>query len=211
MLSALVSQAEPSDGTGFLQSLQGTYIELFSAQTCLSPEYASLWHTEAAKYVGEDNADAAVKRLTASCQGTLIGEKAISAYTTPDKFRFCCSFKQNVAKITFNGNHISGVDKHGQEIFAHQYHFVGKDSDGNYIYESDDSNDDEFRFFWMRPDSPSETFHIEFRYGSDKQQLTQLMTGKYAFWMASGVREYKTEEHKNSIILFVGENLGEKK
>ena len=60
----------------------------------------------------------------------------------------------------------------------------------------------------MRPDSPSETHHIEFRYGSDKEQLTQLMTGKYAYWKASGVREGHEDEYKNSIILFVGENLG---
>ena len=84
------------------------------------------------------------------------------------------------------------------------------DSEGNYIYESNDKNNDEFRFFWMRPDSPSETYHIEFRYGSDKDQLTQLMTGKYAYWMASAVREGHEEEHVHSILLFVDENLGSK-
>lgn len=102
---------------------------------------------------------------------------------------------------------ISGVDKQGKKLFSHKYHFVEKDSDDNYIYETDDKNDDEFRYFWMRPDSPSETHHIEFRYGSDKQQLAQLLTGKYAYWMASGVREGHEDEWKQSIILFVGENL----
>lgn len=59
----------------------------------------------------------------------------------------------------------------------------------------------------MSPDSSSETHHIEFRYGSDKEQLTQLMTDKYASWMASAVREGHEEEWQKSIILFVGENL----
>ena len=31
-------------------------------------------------------------------------------------------------------------------------------------------------------------------YGSDKEQLTQLMTGKYAYWMASAVREGHEEK-----------------
>lgn len=207
LLSVLTIKAETADGNRFLQSLKGTYIELFSPSTCLSPSLSALWHSEAAKYVGDDKADDAVKQLVGGCQGTITGEQAVSAYAGGKGFKFCCAFLQGVGKITFKGNRISGVDKQGKKLFSHKYHFVEKNSDGNYIYESNDNNNDEFCFFWMRPDSPSETHHIEFRYGSDKQQLTQLMTGKYAYWMASGVREGHEDEWKQSIILFVGENL----
>ena len=210
LLSALVCKADNLDGAAFLQSLEGTYVELFTSETCLNPEYEFLWIDEAAKFVGKDHAQEAVKQLVGACQGTLIGEEAVAAYSPTQSFRFCCAFQQGVAKLTFEGNRIYGVDNQGQQIFSHTYHFVEMDSEGNYLYESDDTNDDEFRFFWMRPDSPSETYHIEFRYGSDKAQLTQLMTGEYAFWMASGVREGKKDEYKNSILLFVDENLGAK-
>ena len=207
LFTAFVSKAETLDGTAFLKSLSGTYVELFSSETCLSPALSALWHTEAAKYVGDDKANDAVRQLVGRCQGTITGEQAVSTYANGEAFQFCCAFLQNVSKITFKGNRISGVDKQGKKLFSHKYHFVEKDSEGNYIYESDGKNNDEFRFFWMRPDSPPETHHIEFRYGSDKAQLTQLMTGKYAYWMASGVREGHEKEWQKSIILFVGENL----
>ncbi len=210
LFTAFASKAETFDGTTFLKSLSGTYVELFSSETCLSPALSALWHTEAAKYVGEDKADDAVHQLVGGCQGSITGEQAVSTYANGKAFKFCCTFQQGVNKITFKGNRISGVDKQGTKLFSHKHHFVEKDSEGNYIYESNDKNNDEFRFFWMRPDSPSGTHHIEFRYGSDKEQLTQLMTGKYAYWMASAVKEGHEEEWKQSIILFVGENLGAK-
>ena len=210
LLAVLVCKAETLDGTTFLKSLEGTYIELFSSNACLNPSFSALWHSEAAKYVGEDKADEAVKQLVGGCQGAITGEQAVSTYANGKGVKFCCAFQQGVGKITFKGNRISGVDKQGKKLFSHKYHFVEKDSEGNYIYESDDKNNDEFRFFWMRPDYPSVTHHIEFRYGSNKEQLMQLMTGKYAYWMASGVREGHEEEWMRSIILFVGENLGAK-
>ncbi len=210
LLTVFAGKAETLDGAAFLKSLRGTYVELFSPETCLGPALSALWHAEAAKYVGEDKADEAVRQLVGSCQGSVTGKQAVSAYANGGAFKFCCAFLQGVGKITFNGDRISGVDKQGRRLFSHKYHFVGNDSEGNYVYESNDKNNDEFRYFWMRPDSPSETYHIEFRYGSDKEQLTQLMTGKYAYWMASAVREGHEDEYRNSVILFVGENLGPK-
>ncbi len=207
-LIAFGCKTKTSEEEAFLHSLEGTYVELFTTKTCLNPKYTPLWNSEAAKFVGKDKAEEAIAQLVGGCQGTITGEEAVAEYSKTNAFKFCCSFKQGVSKITFSGNHISGVDKDGKELFSHKYHFVEKDSEGSYIYESDDNNTDEFRFFWMRPDSPSQTHHIEFRYGSDKEQLTQLMTGKYAFWMASAVREGHEDEYRNSIILFVGENLG---
>ncbi len=195
-------------GIDFLKSLKGTYIELFSSETCLNSKYNDLWKSEATKYVGESQADGAVKQLIGGCQGTKVGEEAVEYFKQNGGMQFCCHFLQDVKKFVFKGNRIVGLAVDGKQLFSHKYHFVGKDTEGSYLYESDDNNQDEFRYFWMRPDSPKETYHIEFRYGSDKEQLTQQMAGKYAYWMASGVREGHEEEWKNSIILFVGENLG---
>ena len=210
LLVVVACKAETKDGVAFLKSLNGTYVELFSTNTCLNPTLSPLWHCEAAKYVGEKKADAAVQQLVNGCTGIITGKEAIEVYSNAKSFKFCCSFLQGIEKFIFKGNRISGVDKQGKKLFSHKYNFVEMDNDGNYIFESNDKNNDEFRFFWMRPDSPSETHHIEFRYGNDKEQLKQLMTGKYAFWMASAVREGHEEEHIHSILLFIEENLGAK-
>lgn len=194
----------------FLNGLKGTYIELFSKQTCLNPKYDALWKNEATKYVGEANANAAIQQLVGGCQGTRVGEEAVAYFKEHEGVQFCCAFQHGVKKFTINGNRISGFDEQGKKLFLHKYHFVEKDANGSYIYESDKRQDDEFRYFWFRPDSPAETYHIEFRYGSDKHQLMQLVQGKYAYWMASGVREAHEDEWQKSIILFVGENLGAK-
>lgn len=202
--------AQSLSGEAFLKTLKGTYIELFSSETCLNPKYDALWKSEATKFVGEAKADEAVEQLVGGCQGTRTGEEVVAYYKQHGGMQFCCRFLQGVSKFAFAGNRISGYDEAGKKLFSHKYHFVEKDAEGNYIYESNDKQADEFRYFWMRPDSPSETHHIEFRYGSDKLQLTLLMTGKYAYWMASGVRQGYEEEWKQSILLFVSENLGGK-
>lgn len=199
---------ESADGADFLKSLNGTYIELFTGRTCLNPKFDELWKNEAAKFIDEKQAETAVKQLIGGCQGTRTGESAAEYFKKHGGMQFCCAFLQGVEKFAFSGNRIAGYDSRGKKVFAHKYHFVEKDANGSYIFESDNRQEDEFRYFWFRPDTPSETYHIEFRYGDDKRQLTQLMEGKYAYWMASGVREGHEEEWQKSIILFVKENLG---
>lgn len=194
----------------FLKSIKGNYIELFSSTTCLNHKYDNLWKSEAAKYVGVANAADAVRKLAGECQGTRTGEDAVAYYRQYGGMQFCCAFMQGVERLSLNGSHITGYDGNGKRLFTHKYHFIETDNNGSRIYESDDRQNDEFRYFWFRPDTPAETHHIEFRYGSDKQQLTQLMEGKYAYWMASGVREGHEEEWQKSIMLFVEENLGAK-
>lgn len=202
------AETTPAQGTAYLKSLQGTYLELFSEATCLHPQYAALWHNEAAKYVGEAQADGAVKQLTSACLGSKTGEEAVRYYAQNGGMQFCCVFLQGVQKFVFKGNRISGYDAQGRKVFSHKYRFVEQDADGNYLFESADRQENAFRYFWFRPDSLAETFHIEFRYGDDRSQLGQLMSGKYAYWMASGVREHHPDEWEKSIILFVSENLG---
>jgi hypothetical protein len=76
-----------------------------------------------------------------------------------------------------------------------------------FIYKSTDNNDDEFKYFFICPDNPKDTYHIEFRYGSDEKELPDFLTGKYAYWMAAGVLENNDKQCEESIRLFIKENL----
>ncbi len=58
---------------------------------------------------------------------------------------------------------------------------------GLYEFESDDADSGEFTYFFLAPDTSAETYHIEFRYGSDAEALSQYDAGEYAYWVASGI------------------------
>ena len=47
-------------------------------------------------------------------------------------------------------------------------------------FESDDADSGEFTYFVLAPDTSEETYHIEFRYGSDADALSQYDAGDYA-------------------------------
>lgn len=72
----------------------------------------------------------------------------------------------------FDGAAISGVDKEGNGLFSHSYHYVGMEEiRGLYVYESDDEDSGEFAYFCIAPDTMETTQHIEFRYGSNLDAL----------------------------------------
>lgn len=110
-----------------------------------------------------------------------------------------------VAEITFDEGIVSGIDDKGNSIFSHEYEFCGYDeTNGFYEYKSTDDNEDEFTYFCLFTD----TFQIEFRYGSDLDELTNYTDGKYAYRMASGILKDCDEDMiRNSIELFCTENL----
>lgn len=194
-------------GGEFIKGLKGSYIELFSKNTCLSTEYDDLWKSETLKYIDSAKADSVIAAIQGMCQGKRIGTEAIAYNKQNNNMQFCCSFLQGVSRFEIRGNRIAGYDSNKKLIFSHKYKFIEVDGNGNYIFESVDGNLDEFRYFWFMPDSPKSTYHIEFRYGSDKSQLSKMTEGKYAFWMAAGVREGHEEEWRNGIILFIDERL----
>ena len=79
-----------------------------------------------------------------------------------------------------------------------------------YLYETADEDAGEFRYFFMMPDTPATTYHLEFRYGSDVDALTQYAEGPYAYWLAAGFPVDANEEMiRNVITLFCEENLAE--
>ncbi len=200
--------------------LTGTYVELCSEQGFFAPRWDKLWLSEATRYVNAAQAAAEVNKLKSSVSGTLIGAEATAKYgdypnTNTDfsgEYQFDCHFLQGIAKFIFSGRNITGIDAQGHKVFSHNYSPIGEYKELNmYKYKSDDGNNDEFTYFFICSDTPATTHHIEFRYGSDPEQLSGLRTGKYAYWLASGVREGNTADCKSCIELFVKENLDSSK
>lgn len=68
----------------------------------------------------------------------------------------------------------------------------------------------EFTYFLFRDDTMQTTWHIEFRYGSDLNQLLKYMEGPYAYWLSAGIDADASPETIDAVIdLFVTENLSE--
>ena len=71
-----------------------------------------------------------------------------------------------------------------------------------------DADSGEFTYFFLAPDISAETYHIEFRYGSDAEALSQYDAGEYAYWVASGIStDCDQTMIDNCIELFCTENL----
>ena len=189
-----------------LSDLKGTYQELWPV--ILADEYDQLWLDDSAAIVGEDNAQAAVEKMSSMVTGTVTGEDAVEAYKDGN-MAYDCEFLQDVAQFTFDGTTISGVDENGNNVFSHSYHYVGlEETRGLYIYESDDADSGEFTYFCIAPDTMKTTWHIEFRYGSDLDALEKYDEGEYAYWLAAGISvDYTKADVENCIQLFCKENL----
>lgn len=178
----------------YLTTISGTYVELFPELS--KADYRSIWHDATAPLVGDDNADAAEK------------------YTAdPDSMAFDCYFLGGVAKFVMDGHKITGLDAQGKEVFSHTYRLLDKENENGFIfYQSEDENSGEFTYFAFSSDTMATTYHLEFRYAEDLNDLESWFEGNYAYWNASAIAEdYDQETLKNVITLFVTENLSESK
>lgn len=194
-----------------LHDVSGTYEELFPV--ICDPQYDSLWLEDCTAIVGEEMAPMCADMLKSACVGTLYGPEAAEAYADdPENAQFDCFFINGVSRFVFDGNHISGTDENGEEVFGYDYTYSGPLSiagmmDG-YLYETDAEEAGEFRYFFMLPDTPGSTYHIEFRYGSDAEALAQYDEGAYAYWLAAGFPADHDEQLVEDVIaLFTEENL----
>lgn len=203
----LNSEAAPLIGEdAALTALSATYKPLFHG-SIFESQYDAYWHDYTAAIVGADAADDMVAMLK-TVVGANEGEQGEN--------HFFCGFTNELDTITFEGNTISGA-KDGKEVFSNEYRYVGTDGlymgktpvmPGFAIYESVDGSEDAYKYFFMAPDTPSETYHIEFRYGSDINQLTQYDTGDYAYWLAAGIPTDADEVlYEQVIALFCLENM----
>ena len=204
---------ENAEAAALLENIKGTYEALFPVIT--KPEYDQIWLDPCITALGEEAAPAAAEMLKSACNGTLYGQEAINAFGDGSKgAQFDCLFINGVSTITFDGNVISGVDESGIQVFSHEYTYAGKLSLNGlmegYLYETADEDAGEFRYFYMMPDTPATTYHLEFRYGSNTEDLAKYNEGPYAYWLAAGFPVDADEEMiKNVITLFCEENLAE--
>ena len=68
----------------------------------------------------------------------------------------------------------------------------------------------EFTYFAFAPDTMETTYHLEFRYAEDLDDLQSWYEGNYAYWNAAAIAEdYDQATMENVIELFVTENLSE--
>ncbi len=191
-----------------MKDLTGSYQELWPV--ILADEYKQTWLDDCTALVGEDNAEGAFEKLSSMVTGDVYGEDAVKAYANGGGAYFC-GFTNDLVTLTVDGetSTISGTDKDGSELFSHTYHYTGMEPvRGLYEFESDDADSGEFTYFYFAPDTSAETYHIEFRYGSDADALGKYDEGQYAYWLGSGIAtDCDQTMIDNCIELFCTENL----
>ncbi len=217
MMTAAFGVAETADGSAealeLMENVKGTYEPLFPVIT--TPEYDQIWADPCVKALGEEAGAAMAEMMKTYCAGTLYGQEAIDAYGDGSNgMQFACGFINGVATISFDGLTISGADEKGEQVFSHEYAFAGKLSLSGmmegYLFETADEDAGEFKYFFMMPDTPATTYHLEFRYGSNVDDLAKVMDGPYAFWLAAGFPVNADAELINNVItLYCEENLEE--
>ena len=199
--------AETADGD-YLNSISGTYVELFPV--LLMDEYHSAWLEATAPLVGEENAEAATELLLSMCMAEPYGAEAAEKYEAdPDSMAFNCYFLGGVDKFIMDGNVITGVDENGETVFTHAYQPMDLENENGFIfYRSEDADSGEFTYFAFSPDTMETTYHLEFRYAEDVNDLQSWFEGNYAYWNAAAIAENcDAETVINAINLFVTENL----
>lgn len=195
-----------------LEDVKGTYVALFPIIT--DPAWDQIWLDHCAAVVGDGMAPDVAQMLKDACNGTIYGQEAIDAFGDGSvNPQFDCLFVGGVDQINFDGAIISGTLA-GEEVFSHEYAFVSPLSLGGmmngYLYETADADAGEFKYFFMMPDTPATTYHLEFRYGSDVDALTQYAEGPYAYWLAAGFPVDADEAMTENVIgLFCDENLAD--
>ena len=220
VLALLVScsafgMAEMADGAEeaakLLEDVKGTYEPLFPVIT--KPEYDQIWLDPCIAVLGEEAGPQMAEMLKAACNGTIYGQEAVDAFGDGSNgAQFDCVFINGVSTITFDGAAISGADENGNQVFSHEYAYAGKLSLSGlmegYLFETADESAGEFKYFYMMSDTPTTTYHLEFRYGSNTDDLSKYNEGSYAYWLAAGFPADADEEMiKNVITLFCEENL----
>lgn len=219
--STTVCGTSEDEHSTFLYDLSETYQPLFEGAS-FKEEYNQYWSDYAAAVVGKNASERpnAVDLMKASIGASWDSKGGESK-------SFCCAFTNGIATLDFNGSVITGYNASGGVVFSHAYkylrkgHLYGPAQDGSgeqiaymdmTIYESLDGNNDEFKYFAMCGDTPDTTYHIEFRYGSNLENLEQMYSGSYAYWLAAGIPTGAVSGQSkvmmsNVIALFCAENL----
>ena len=202
---------EAAEAAALLEAVKGTYEALFPVITV--SQYDQIWLDPCAAVLGDETAPVMAEMLKWACNGAIYGQEAIDAFGDGSNgAQFDCLFINGVSTITFDGSAISGADENGGTVFSHEYAYAGKLTLAGmmegYLYETADEDAGEFKYFYMMPDSPETTYHLEFRYGANVDDLAKYNEGPYAYWLAAGFPVDADEEMtKNVITLFCLENM----
>lgn len=194
----------------FLSQVQGTFVALFPEMA--KEEYHQAWVNDLTPFVGAENAEDMTAYMLSMCMGQLYGPEAIAKYEAdPDSMQFNCYFIGGVEKMTIEGNVISGVDAEGKEVFRHSYSPMNLENENGFLfYQSDDADAGQFSYFAFSPDTMADTYHLEFRYAENTDDLQSWFEGAYAYWNVGAIAEDYTEEQILSAInLFATENASE--
>jgi len=197
-----------------------TYVSLFDV--IISDTWTPVWTDYVAAVVGEDYAADMTSALQGAITSELYGEAAVAAFADGG-YAFDCDFINGAEKITFRDDTVT-VERTDGAAETHTYEYLGKYSVGGTetmmyqgteismafpvdVYKSADEAG-EFNYFLLREDTMEETYHIEFRYGRDLEELQGYLVGPYAYWLAAGIDEDADEETICRVIaLFCLENM----
>ena len=205
-----VSDEQSETANDYLNGISGTYVELFPELS--KAEYRNIWIDAVTPIVGEENAENTTDMLLGMCMAEPYGAEATEAYTNnPESMAFNCYFLGGVDKFVMDGSVITGFDAQGQKVFSHTYKLMNEENENGFIfYQSEDENSGEFTFFAFSPDTMETTYHLEFRYAEDIDDLQSWFEGNYAYWNAAAIAEnYDQATMENVIKLFATENLSE--
>ena len=198
-----------------------TYANLFTV--ILDEKYDDVWLEKCAAVVGDEAADASAEMLKTYISRDIYGQDAVDAYTSPELVGFDCWYINGAESFTFKDHTVTVKLTDGTEQ-THTYSYLGKYKVGDGetmiyggqeidpsfecdVYQaSEDAG--EFTYLLLRDDTMESTYHIEFRYGSDLEQLQKYFTGPYAYWLSAGIDKKASKETIDNVIdLFVTENL----
>ena len=208
--AASASTGQEATAEDYLTGISGTYVELFPELT--KPEYRDIWLDATTPLVGAENAEATTDMLLAMCMAEPYGAEAAEKYAAdPDSMAFNCYFLGGVEKFVMDGDTITGLDAQGQEVFSHTYKLLDEENENGFIfYQSEDAASGEFTYFAFSPDTMETTYHLEFRYAEDLDDLQSWFEGNYAYWNAAAIAENCDQATmENVIALFATENLSE--
>ena len=224
LTTAALGLAEPAAETGVLPAIAGengtTYVSLFDV--IISDQWTPVWQDYITAVVGEAAAPDMTARLQSSITSDLYGEAAVAAFADGG-YAFDCDFIHGAQSITFQGDTATILKTDGTTE-THTYEYLGKYNVGETetmmyqgmeismafpvdVYRSTDEAG-EFNYFFLREDTMADTYHIEFRYGRNLEELQGYLVGPYAYWLAAGIDESADEDTIRRVIaLFCLENM----
>ena len=224
LTTAALGLAEPAAEAGVLPRIAGetgtAYVSLFDV--IISDQWTPVWQEYISAVIGEEAAPDMTARLQDSITSDLYGEAAVEAFADGG-YAFDCDFINGAERITFEGDTATILKTDGTSE-THTYEYLGQVNVGEgetMMYQGTEipmafpvdayrSTDEagEFNYFLLREDTMAETFHIEFRYGRDLEELQGYLAGPYAYWLAAGIDADADEDTIRKVIaLFCLENM----